>query len=304
MAIKVERSELADDNSPRGLARALLAQLPNLSFPVPIDEIALACDITEIKPLAAASFDGMLITADAKTDGVIFASKRNGTRRWRFTVGHELGHFLNAWHVPPEGGFQCTSEHMLYSDRRQTNDRMQMEAEANTFAAEVLMPQRLFLDQLQKAGAHPTVSAVLKVADDFLVSKLAAARRVVGLRRDSAAILSRDGTIEQIYRGEDFPFISLKKGQSVPAGCVSRQHSGPAGSLSGLEETDPATWTSRNTRKGLQFLEQVLLQREGYRLTMLLLDESECVEDDDDDEAGWVREQSTWNPTFHRSRRK
>lgn len=301
MPIQIDRMSLADvPPNAKELAAAVLKQLGEPMFPTPIEEIAIGCGITDIKQLTINGFEGALLTSKNKNDGVILVKKHNIPTRRRFTVGHELGHFLNPWHEPPPEGFMCTTEQMLYSDRKETKDRQQMEAQANEFAAEVLMPPELFMKQFRRAGGDLTTKIVAKVADDFEVSKLATARRLVDLRKDCAAILSHDGVIEQIYRGDEFPFITLMRGQQIPRGSITKKQQGEPGTHSEIEETETATWTIKETKRGLQFLEQVLIQSNGYRLSLLTLDESECEDEEDE----WVREQSEWNPTLHKSRRK
>lgn len=293
MTIQIDRMELADIGNPTALAVAVLGQLGEPRFPTPIEEIAFGCGITDIKQLETKGFEGALLTTAAKADGVILVNKQNIQTRRRFTVGHELGHFLNPWHVPPDGGFMCTIEHMLSADLRQQG-RLGMEAQANEFAAEILMPAALFKQQLRITRAEPSTEAIIKVADDFEVSAQAAARRMADLRKDCAIIVSHDGVICSIHRGANFPFITLAVTHAVPRKSVTKAYCGEDGAHSDVEEIEPDEWTTTSVKSGTQFLEQVLVQGKGFRLTLLVLDESEC----EDDEV--AHERAEWKPRFHR----
>ena len=67
-------------------------------------------DIVEIRYEVLVSFEGVLLTTAERNVGsiLIYANPNNGTQRQRFTLAHELGHFLNTWHTPHnEAGFMC-----------------------------------------------------------------------------------------------------------------------------------------------------------------------------------------------------
>jgi Zn-dependent peptidase ImmA (M78 family) len=300
MPIQIDRMELGDEANPKKLAAAVLAQIPEVTFPIPVENIARGCGITDIAVMTTQGFEGALITNDTKMEGVILVNKRNDPHRRRYTVGHELGHLLNPWHLPTPDGFHCTSQHMLHADASGAADRWKMEAQANEFAAELLMPPEAFKQQFRRVGGEVSIQAVIKLSNEFEVSKLAAARRIISLRKECALILSHEGVIKQIYRSEDFPFITLKPGLGVPKDTITKRYRGEPSTYSEIEETDPGSWTTTATKRGLQFLEQVLAQSTGYRLTLLSLDESECGDDDDEE----VRQRSEWNPTLGKSRRK
>ena len=117
-----------------------------MPIPVPIEDIAKAVDISDIAAIGTSGFEGGLITDRDKSQGVILVKRENRPRRQRFTIGHELGHFLMPLHLPEDGEkFMCTSADMRESDTSKMIDRVtRMEAEANRFAANMLMPAPLF----------------------------------------------------------------------------------------------------------------------------------------------------------------
>jgi Zn-dependent peptidase ImmA (M78 family) len=95
-----------------------------------------------------------------KMDGhwVIGVNNLHHLRRQRFTLGHELGHFV----LHQKNGHEFIDK-ILYRNM----DSNHMESEANAFAADLLMPEedfRLFIsnesDQVEQIAAHFNVSAL------------------------------------------------------------------------------------------------------------------------------------------------
>ncbi len=278
--MKLDRMALADCTTPKKLLDALLGQIPDLPLPVPIEEIAAALDIEQIQSLDTEGFEGGLIAFDDKSSGTILVNKRSPRPRQRFTIGHELGHFLNPWHVPPTGGFRCTASDMRRFDVPSRPDRAaQMEAEANAFSAGFLMPDTGFRRTLRQWGG-PEMAHILTLADRYDVSKEAAGRKYVALHDEPCAIVfSRNGAILYGQRGEDFPYLEVGKGRPLPNGSLTRRDGLGDGIISAWDEVDPHVWLSR-TRGVKSLTEQALGQRDGYRMTLL------CVEIDDADELG------------------
>ena len=284
MVIKIDRMELADLGNPTALASAVLQQLGAPAFPTPIEQIAYGCGITEIARLQPQGFEGALITNPAKSEGIILVNKLNMPQRRRFTVGHELGHYLNPWHLPPEGGFKCTAQDMITSEKQAERNRQRMEVEANEFAAEVLMPAALFRARLRATRAEPSTEAFCTVADEFEVSALASGRRMVDLRKDCALVLSQEGRILQLHRGGEFPFITRAIGDHVPPHSITKRIQGEPQEHSDTDEVDPEVWTQASVARGAKFSEQVYFQGSNFRLTLLVLDDSECEAVEEEDE--------------------
>lgn len=163
---------------PEALAAAVHAQLPQeLSGPVPIKEIARALDIHEIRAKPLQNFEGALLTVPERTAGSILVNSLSHRRRQRFTIAHELLHFLNPRHVQTSTeGFWCSKAEIAFSvtaaakglDRHQRQKR-----EANRFAVELLLPRQRLRRRL---SAPPELETVLSISDEFDVSKEAAAR--------------------------------------------------------------------------------------------------------------------------------
>jgi hypothetical protein len=103
--------ELADLASPSKIVAGIFKQLPEVILPVPVKEIALSLDISEIAPLSTSGYVGGLIVDEGASEGVILVSANDSEKRKRFTIGHELGHFLIPWHTLDSNlRFNCSAQ--------------------------------------------------------------------------------------------------------------------------------------------------------------------------------------------------
>lgn len=137
--MNLERFELADVHAPDRLARKVHEQLGKCDGAVPVDEIALALDIVEVRRDALDGVEGVLLTDAARSAGAIFVNNTRGQRRARVSNAYELGHFLMEQHVlSNDVGFGCTPADMR--ERRVAVRHHKQETEANTFAIGLLAP--------------------------------------------------------------------------------------------------------------------------------------------------------------------
>ncbi|KAB0268611.1 ImmA/IrrE family metallo-endopeptidase [Microvirga brassicacearum] len=164
------------------IAAAIHAQLGPLDFAIPIHDIARALDISDIHVEKVNGFVGALITQPERNFGTILVRAQDSRRRQRFTIAHELGHFLFSWHQPSDpGGFTCRSEDLWLSDGRAHNRHRRQEEEANLFAIELLAPTERVRPFLQSL---PDLEHVVRLSNDLDISRQAAVRRYVSATRD------------------------------------------------------------------------------------------------------------------------
>lgn len=292
--MQIDRMELADIANPTAIAEAICKQLRDIQIPVAIDEIAKACGITDIQAVETDSFEGALIAPDHKQDGIIVVNTKSIPERQRFTIGHELGHFMNPWHTVPAGGFKCTAEDMLARSVSNAGQR-KIEAEANEFSAAMLMPKKQFLQDVRRIK-DPCLEHIVELSKRYKTSKLATGRRFVDLSDDAfAVVLTKNGSIEQMYRNKRFPYVNLQRGQVVHRNTLTATFNGPDDDCSNMDAAEAAMWLSSGLKNNAELFEQVLIQKNGYRLTLLCVDETNVDDDDDDEEDG---HRSNWNPKF------
>jgi Zn-dependent peptidase ImmA (M78 family) len=290
--ISISRMDLADFVSPERIVQEILALVPDLPIPVPIEDLARQLDITRIEPLESDGFEGGLITDETKSEGFILVNQNSPVQRQRFTVGHELGHFLCPWHKPTsDNGFLCSPEDMRLNDAKKTDRAAYMEVEANRFSALLLMPLPVFKKDVH-LRKEADIKNIIDLAKVYQTSKEATARRYVEVQDEAcAAVISKNGKVLRCYRNNDFPYLDVSSGLPVPRGSFTAKTAFTEDlAISEWDEVSGSTWLS-DPRKGRTPLlyEQVHYQRDGYRLTLLTLAEDlEELEEDEDLEESWT----------------
>lgn len=296
--MQISRMDLADFGSAEQIVQGILDQAPDIPIPVPVEQIARMLDITDIRPLEMEGFEGGLITDRDKSQGVILVNHASPRQRRRFSIGHELGHFLCPTHVPKDdAGFRCTPANMRQAFAPRTDRAAQMEVEANRFSALLLLPLPHFRKMIRKRSSAD-IRHIIELARDYDVSKEATARRYVEIHDEPCAVIvSRHGRVLRFYRGQGFPFIDLKFNGPVPAKSLTARADLTEGVASDWNEADAALWLPSEPGRRLPVVyEQVLPQREGFRLTLLTIESAdEEAQEDEDQEL-----EESWTARFHR----
>jgi len=274
--------ELADIGSPEAIALKIHELAPNMPIPVPVEEIAYKLDITAIQPLKTKNFEGGLITQPERTDGVILINENSYDRRKRFTIGHELGHFLIETHSPENGeGFLCSSDNMSRTKAKENDFPAKMEVEANRFAAELLLPKLHFQKDLRRMR-HLEIEHIPKLSTKYNMSKDAVARRYTQLQDEPCAIvISQHKKFLRAYRHPEFPFVEFAKDAELPWQSCAASFSGIAGNISDWNEVDAGVWTDVEKHSFSVIAEQTMVQRNGFRMTLLTFDDDEFEEDEE-----------------------
>lgn len=138
------------------------------------------------------TFDGALYKAPPgkKGWGIIYNSAITSPGRINFTIAHEFGHYLLHRLRFPDG-LECCQQDMMRWD----SEYGQIEAQANEFAASLLMPLDDFRRQIP-VKAKPTLNDLGDCADRYGVSLVAATLRWLQYtERRSVMVVSRDGFI-------------------------------------------------------------------------------------------------------------
>lgn len=294
--IEIDRMDLEDvGGNPVKLAKAVLSQIHIGLSPIPVREIAEAVDIYEIREKDGIGFEGALIAPDDKSEGAIVVRGDRLEERKRFTIGHELGHYLNPWHKSdnPEG-FRCTAKNLATEWSEQHTRQMKMEAEANQFSAELLMPTEV-ITQFLRNNRGADLEHVLTLADGFLVSKEAMARRYVEQNNSdpAAVIFSKGDNIRYVKKHPDFPRLNVSYGSIIPSDASFNGRRSVLGDVSGWDESKPGVWVDAKPR--LTVYEQTVLQSNDYRIT-LLTHEFDLPDDFDEDDE--IDIEDSWSAKF------
>jgi Zn-dependent peptidase ImmA (M78 family) len=254
--------------NPQRLAEAIHDQLGELDGAVPVYEIAAALDIEEIRERPLFNLEGALVTTTERNCGSILLNLSSSPQRRRFSLGHELLHFLNPTHEQTSAdGFHCTRRDMSISSNDKIGDRhRRQESEANRFAIELLTPRRR-LNQFLKGT--PDLVKVASMAREFDISREAAARRFVELHSDDLAVVfCKDSRFLYADSGRDFPRLSLQKGEHCDLGKSVQ------GALSDFDEVVADDWLHAS-QPTCELLAQTLWQANGYSITLLRAEQSD-----------------------------
>ncbi|MEE7494514.1 hypothetical protein MOTC310_30475 [Methylobacterium oryzae] len=296
--MSVSRVNLVDAGSPEALVKRILQAEPNLPVPVPIQELRARLGILRIEDLDTDEFEGGLVTDAKRSEGTILA-KRGGEPRRRFTIAHQLGHFLMAQHVPDQPGrFPCKSSDLLRVTAKEGDQRQRREVEANRFATLLLMPPHL-LRGAMAAFREPDLEHVLVLARDFAVGKEAAGRAYVQYHPERIAIVvAGNGRVQRCYRSLSFPAIICAVGSPVPTGSLFHSSPHRPNIVSDTAACSPDLWIDvKRDLRAPDLYEQVYRQQKGFVMILLRLD---AVPEESAEER---RLNEGWRHRFHSGRR-
>lgn len=272
------RLDLDGLGSPAAIAGRILEVENDLPLIIPLERLCSQLDISSIERIDTEAFEAALVMDNNKADGAILLARHRPSQRMRYSLAHELGHWLIPTHRPDAAhGFECQLDDLHSVNDKEQNRRRRVEAEANRFASALLMPPRRVRSEM---GNAPNLEDIIALAGQFGVSKEAMARAYVDACRDPIAILIlHRGVVRRVYRNSEFPWIDVRIGQVAPLDSIASV-ARSAASMSELEECDPATWLSeRHCGRTELLLEQVLGQAHEYAMVLL---HAELSDTDDD----------------------
>lgn len=265
------RIDLDGCGSPEQIAARIHELAPELPNGFDIEALCRQLDIVAITETETTAFEAALIMDELKAAGSILLATDRRPERRRYSIGHELGHFLIPTHMPCPGELHtCSTEDLHLLEPKEKDRRKRIEAEANRFAAALLMPPA----KLRRAiiAREPNLEEIIKLAREFAVSKEAMARAYVNASRHPiAVVIVRNTRILRMYRRADgFPWIEAAIGQGIPEGSLARSEAPSPGKTTAIEECDPSVWLSERNAKRVETLtEQLLAQVNGYAMLLL-----------------------------------
>ncbi|KPQ06225.1 MAG: putative Zn peptidase [Rhodobacteraceae bacterium HLUCCA12] len=283
--MKIDRMEIDDAGAnPKKLADAITKQLGDTPCKVDVRKIAADIDIYEIREQPLTGLAGCLVVPEDKSIGAIAVDGRMTEERKRYTIGHEIGHYVNPMHRASSAeGFKCTRKDMLTHSAAPGDKHAKMEMEANQFAAELLMPAD-WVRRLLRKKIGVDLQHILDMASLFEVSKEAAARRYLTFAAEPAAVVfSHEGKVRYVRKHDDFPRLSVWNGQSLHPDCYSMTNEKERGYISDVIEAVGHHWLENS--RGVSLGEQTIAQANGYRMTLLTVE---------------LEEEEEWEPPLFR----
>lgn len=154
---------------------------------IDLDLVAYSLN-ADVKRAVLSDCEGNIIGTDEKA--IITVNNGVDPRRQRFSLGHELGHWVN------DRGknltYRCDTNDMRQRSMSKNNFRQQKEVRANQFSAELMMPNHIFGRFLNNLDI--TTDSVNYLANEFNVSRTSAAIRFVEVSRYPCMIVCWDKT--------------------------------------------------------------------------------------------------------------
>ena len=148
----------------RGLVEQLLAKFSVSRAPVPVEKFAMSLGAKVCRtPADDDDLSGFMYRDRQAGTCVIGVNGAHPFNRQRFTIGHELGHFL----LHDQDGVHVDRRFQVKMRNRASSEGTDIEElEANLFAAEVLMPASLLEGDLERID-------IVDLEDEEVVAKLA-----------------------------------------------------------------------------------------------------------------------------------
>jgi Zn-dependent peptidase ImmA (M78 family) len=162
-------------------ANELLKNLNIGSPPVPIKDIVEDLGLSVISYDLSDEVSGILVIENDK--GSIGFNPKNSKGRQRFTIAHELGHYVLHRQLKSEKSEVFIDKDFIVKYRSQkvyTESEIRQEQEANMFAAALLMPKEMLQSELSKKDYYdlPETDFITAMAKIFEVSIQAMTYRI------------------------------------------------------------------------------------------------------------------------------
>ena len=276
-------------SDPTLCAKSLISAMNNIIFPLDVEKIALSVGIKEIKELDEEGFEGALVTNPEKTIGFIniASSIREHTRR-RFTIAHELGHFLITTHG---NQFSCTS----YDLSNFSNKNKLMEAEANQFAAELLMPEEYFVKEIY--NRVPSYDLIQSLTDKFCSSLTSTLLRYKDLTDESiAVVLSEDSMINWAFKSSNFKYF-IQSQTKLSSDSYAIEYFKGNDLPKEFEEVEREAWFDTSNIRHSLIVKELSISLSYYNQVLSVIwiheDEDE-IEDYEDEFDGYLKRKEKW----------
>ena len=277
--------------SPAQLAFTLTERLGIQGKP-DLDQIAGRIGL-RIREIDAEGFEGTLVRALDAPKGIIGVARSiRETSRRRFTIAHEIAHYL----IPSHRNLPNVCE----SDAVESWKKglAQPELEANEFAVEFLLPARLVRGPLELND--PSFSAIRRVANEYEASLSATTSRFVSLTDLPCVVVWSENKKARWWRkSEAFPFYFSK--ESIPSeGSFAYRLFEGGTAPNDFGEVPAGAWLERPEAEKTARVFEHSIQFSNYAavLTLLWFHLRDLPTDDDD----LLRELEPEDFTVHRKR--
>lgn len=161
-------------------AEQILRETGMYRVPVSIEVLAHKLNLTAQAAALGDNVSGILVVENGR--GAIGYNSDHAVVRQRFTIAHEIGHYLLHVQQNLESQLFIDKYVAFRSDSGSPNGSDQDEVNANRLGAALLMPESLVLEQIKKHDLDlDEDEAVILLAKQFQVSTIAMTYRLTNL---------------------------------------------------------------------------------------------------------------------------
>jgi Zn-dependent peptidase ImmA (M78 family) len=249
--------------SPAAQLASLLIEHLKIAGTPDLDEVCHALGL-RVREKDLVGFEGTLVRSRTAQKGIIGVKRsvREASRK-RFTVAHEIGHFVIPYHKDLE-----TACGQGVIDRF-NRDLPRPELEANEFAAELLLPSKIVRSHFDLK--KPSLANISVVAADFQTSLTATSWRYLDLTDAACAIVwSRSGRAVWYRTSDAVPFKLPLRDLPAPGSVAGRIFAGEE-VVPGPEEVDAELWFYPSQAERVELLMEDSISLPNYQAVFTLL---------------------------------
>jgi len=233
-----------------------------------VEDIAMEKDVFVVETELGGA-EARLIR-DGKTGIVRINASIPEPGRKRFAASHELGH----WQMHEKGGFLCTAADMA------DYQKSPREAEANTFAAEFLMPTFLFRPLCANKAASLELVEELKIRFNTTLTATAL-RMTEEITGDCWVLLTKNRVVDRCRKGQNCSFpLYVATGHALhPESVAYHCRPNPTGIIPRAEKVPFEAWFEHDGTHGFDLDDWVVweqsMQLGNYPTILTILQVSE-----------------------------
>jgi hypothetical protein len=246
--------------TPEAFARILLSRLKMLDTgAVDLEELTRAIGL-KIREVDSDTFEGALVRIPNRPVGRIAVS--SGIRepgRKRFTIGHEIGHYV----LPGHGQSVCQTKEIESWSKAISAQ----ELAANRFASELLMPTEAVGRTLRAQWA--TFEAAKEISNQFQTSLTAAAMKCMNVTDENCVLVVSDSGVIQWTRPSDKFRHYIPRGAKVSTESFASQLF--AGKVRALDGAVPADVWLTEVESGKVWEDSIILPYYERVLTIVTI---------------------------------
>jgi Zn-dependent peptidase ImmA (M78 family) len=249
--------------SPAAQLASLLIEHLKMAGKPDLDAVCRALGL-RVREKDLVGFEGTLVHSRTAQKGIIGVKRsvREASRK-RFTIAHEIGHFV----IPYHKNLETTCGQAVID--RFSRDLPRPELEANEFAAELLLPSKIVRSHFDLK--RPSLANISGVATVFGTSLTATCWRYLDLTDTACAMVwSKAGRAVWYRTSDNLPF-KLPLRDLPAAGSVAGRIFAGEEPLPGPEEVDADLWFYPSQAQRIGLLVEDSLSLPNYQAVFTLL---------------------------------